>query len=83
VELIYKQAPGAPRARIDFTSWDLSPRIADGSFTFQPGEAAKQVAFEQFVGGLLSGGNPTGPAAPNLRRLARRHADDALRLPPM
>ena len=64
VVLVYKQAPGAPTARIDFTNWDLAPQIADGTFTFQPGEARRQVAFEQFVASLLSGGHPS-PVAPN------------------
>ena len=69
VELGYKQVPGAPKARIDFKSWDLSPQIADGTFTFRPGEATKQVALEDFVAALLSGGDlaglPTpGPSAP-------------------
>jgi hypothetical protein len=63
VELGYKQVQGAPKARIDFKRWDLAPRIAEGTFTFQPGQAAKQIAFEQFVAGLLSRGDPTSPAA--------------------
>ena len=64
VEIVYLQVPGAPKARIDFTSWDLSPRIVDGAFTFQPGEAPKEVAFEQFVTSLLAGESPTSSAAP-------------------
>jgi hypothetical protein len=63
VEIGYKQVAGAPKARIDFKSWDLAPRIVEGTFTFQPGEAAKQIAFEQFTAGLLSAGDPTSPAA--------------------
>ena len=63
VELVYKQAPGAPRARIDFTSWDLAPRIDDEAFTFPRGEAPRQVAFEQIVASLLSTQSPTSAAA--------------------
>ena len=63
VELGYKQVPGTPKARIDFKSWDLAPEIAEGTFTFRPGESTKQVPFEQFVGVLLSGGDPGSPAA--------------------
>ncbi len=37
VELGYKQVPGAPKARIDFKSWDLAPKIADGTFTLPAG----------------------------------------------
>ena len=62
--MVYLQVPGAPKARIDFTSWDLAPRIVDGAFTFPPGEAPKEVTFEQIVTGLLTGESPTGPAAP-------------------
>lgn len=63
VEIGYKQVRGAPKARIDFKSWDLSPQIADGSFTFRPGEAAKQVELKDFVGALLSGGDPASLSA--------------------
>jgi hypothetical protein len=63
VELVYKRAPGAPKARIDFTSWDLSPQIADGTFTFAPGGGATQVAFEDLVARLLSVGPVPGPAS--------------------
>ena len=62
LELVYKLVPGAPTARIDFTSWDLTPQIAEGAFTFQPGEAAKQISFEQFASSLLSG-DPGSEAA--------------------
>jgi hypothetical protein len=69
VELVYKRAPGAPRARIDFTKWDLAPQIPDGTFRFVPGDAATQVAFEDLTAALLSGGHgasqaPVGLAAP-------------------
>ncbi len=69
VDLVYKRAQGAPRARIDFTSWDLAPRIAEGTFTFATGGAPTEVAFEDLVGGLLSGGPAArgasvGPATP-------------------
>jgi hypothetical protein len=57
VELVYKRAEGAPKARIDFTNWDLAPPIADGAFTFRPVAGTTQVAFERLVGGLLSGGH--------------------------
>jgi hypothetical protein len=63
LELGYKQVAGAPKARIEFKSWDLAPQIADGAFTFQAGEASRQIAFEQFVAGLLSRGDPASPDA--------------------
>lgn len=69
VELVYKRAQGAPKARIDFTKWDLAPRIADGTFRPVAGDASAQVAFEDLVHGLLSGGHaaratPAGMATP-------------------
>ena len=63
VELVYKRVPGAPKARIDFTSWDLAPQIVDGAFSFQPGKALKEIAFEQLVNRLLSGESPTAKLA--------------------
>jgi hypothetical protein len=61
VTLVYKRAPGAPEARIDFTSWDLSPQVADEMFRFAPG-GAMQVAFEDLTARLLSGGRVPGSA---------------------
>ncbi len=62
LELVYKQAPGAPKARIEFEGWDLAPKIADGTFTFEAGDPARQVSFEQFTAGMLSRGEPPSPA---------------------
>ena len=56
VELTYNRAPGAPKARIDFTSWDLAPRIADGVFAFDQQAATTEMAFQDLTAGLLSGG---------------------------
>jgi hypothetical protein len=69
VELVYKLAQGAPKARIDFTNWDVAPRIADGAFRSAGGDAFAQVAFEDLVRGLLPGGHaareaPAGMATP-------------------
>ena len=64
VHLAYKKVPGAPSARIDFTRWDLDPKIADRMFTFKPREATTSIAFEQFAAGLLSAGNATAVVAP-------------------
>lgn len=66
VELAYKRVSGAPKARLDFKSWDLTPRVADPTFRFQPDPAATRIAFEQFVPMELSGGQPTSPASPGL-----------------
>ena len=56
VRLVYKKAPGAPAARIDFTRWDLAPTIAGGTFTFTPAGPTGPITFERFVAGLLSPG---------------------------
>jgi hypothetical protein len=55
VELVYKRALGAPKARIDFTNWDLAPKIADAMFRFAPDGGETQIAFEAMSAGLLSG----------------------------
>jgi hypothetical protein len=57
VELVYKRAEGAPAARIDFTSWDLAPQLAEGTFAFQPNEDDERVPVERFVSMLLAGGH--------------------------
>ena len=63
VELVYKRVSGEPKARIDFTRWDLAPQVADGTFTFQPRADSTKVAVEQFVATQLSEGRDAGPAA--------------------
>ena len=55
VELVYKRALGAPKARIDFANWDLAPTIAEDAFKFVSGDATTEVAFEEMSAGLLSG----------------------------
>ena len=64
VELTYKRAPGAPKAHIDFLSWDLAPAVADGTFTFSQGPATTEMAFQDLAAGLLSGGRSARVAAP-------------------
>jgi hypothetical protein len=68
VELVYKRVPGAPKARIDFTSWDLAPQIAEGTFRFVPGagDAATQIAFGDLTAGLFPGGHVASQAPPGL-----------------
>jgi hypothetical protein len=45
VILTYKNAPGAPQFRADFTEWNLSPKVAADSFTFAPPAGAEQIPF--------------------------------------
>lgn len=56
VELVYKLVPGAPKARIDFTDWNLSPQFGDGTFIMPPGEPEAQVAVEDLIANVLSTG---------------------------
>ena len=63
VELTYKRAPGAPKAHIDFLSWDLAPSVAEGTFTFSQGAATTEMAFQDLATGLLSGGRLARAAA--------------------
>ncbi len=43
IVLTYKNAPGQPQFRGDFTAWSLSPKVAADSFTFIPPAAAEQI----------------------------------------
>jgi len=43
VILTYKNAPGQPQFRGDFTEWSLAPKIAVDSFTFTPPAGAEKV----------------------------------------
>jgi len=45
VILTYKNAPGQPQFRADFTEWNLSPKVAADSFTFTPPAGAEQIPF--------------------------------------
>ena len=55
----------ARRRRASTSRAGTSPRRSPGgAFTFQAGEVPRQVSFEQFAAGLLSGGSPTSLAAP-------------------
>ena len=63
LELVYKQAPGPPSSRIDFTRWNLAAPVADATFAFQAPEGHQQIEFASFVDGLRSGNMPSGPEA--------------------
>ena len=41
--LTYKNAPGQPQFRGDFSEWSLAPKVATDSFTFTPPAGAEQV----------------------------------------
>ena len=43
VILTYKNAPGQPQFRADLSEWNLSPKVADNSFTFTPPAGAEQI----------------------------------------
>jgi hypothetical protein len=45
VILTYKNAPGQPQYRVDLSEWNLSPTVADNSFTFTPPAGAEQIPF--------------------------------------
>ena len=45
VILTYKNAPGQPQFRADLSEWNLSPKVADNSFTFTPPAGAEQIPF--------------------------------------
>ncbi len=41
--ITYKTAPGVPQFWAEFTDWDLSPKIADDTFSFTPPAGAEQI----------------------------------------
>lgn len=43
VVITYKNAPGQPQFRADFSDWDLSPKVAADSFAFTPPAGAEQI----------------------------------------
>lgn len=45
VILTYKNAPGQPQFRADLSDWDLSPKFAADSFSFNPPVGAEQIPF--------------------------------------
>ena len=45
VIITYKNAPGEPQFRAYLSDWDLSPKIADDSFTFKSPAGAEQIPF--------------------------------------
>ena len=70
VELAYRRVPGAPKARIDFTHWDLAPEVTEAAFAFQPKAGSAAIPFEELAAFQLSPGRyasavpPTDAAVP-------------------
>ena len=53
---LYKRVPGAPKARMDFTRWDLAPAGDGRTFAFQPRADAATIPIEQLAAFQLSPG---------------------------
>jgi len=45
VVITYKNEPGQPQFRADFSNWNLSPNLPQGFFTFTPPGDARQIPF--------------------------------------
>ena len=45
LEITYKQAPGPPTSRIDFTRWTLDTAEPDATFVFQPPDGSRRIPF--------------------------------------
>ena len=45
VSITYEQEEGRPQFRARFESWDLSPRISDSTFAFEPPKGAEKIEF--------------------------------------
>ena len=45
ITITYEQEEGRPQFRARFANWDLSPRISDSTFVFDPPEGVERIAF--------------------------------------
>lgn len=41
----YKNSPGEPQFRADFTDWNFSPVVGESLFVFKPGDGMQKIAF--------------------------------------
>ena len=51
VVITYKNAPGQPQFRADFSDWDLSPDVSPDQFSFSPPTGAERIPFMARVRG--------------------------------
>jgi hypothetical protein len=45
ISITWEQAPGRPQFRARLTKWELSPRLPDALFAFEPPEGAERIPF--------------------------------------
>jgi hypothetical protein len=45
ITITYEQQEGRPQFRARFANWDLSPRVSDSTFAFDPPEGVEKIAF--------------------------------------
>lgn len=45
VSITYEREEGRPQFRARFADWDLSPRVSDSTFAFEPPKGAEKIAF--------------------------------------
>ncbi len=45
ISITWEQAPGRPQFRARLTKWELSPRLPDSIFAFEPPEGAERIQF--------------------------------------
>ena len=45
ITITYEHEAGRPQFRARFTAWDLSPKITDATFAFDPPKGAEKIAF--------------------------------------
>lgn len=53
VELLYKQVPSRPVARMSFADWELDAEVADSTFALAPPPGHARVEIAELVAGLL------------------------------
>lgn len=47
VVIVYERANGRPQFRADLRDWDLSPRLSDSVFAFEPAKSAERIHFRK------------------------------------
>jgi hypothetical protein len=59
--LTYKDAPGQPQFRAQFSDWNLDIQPSDGLFTFTPPEGANKIPFAAAVAKIKPAGRRPAP----------------------
>jgi hypothetical protein len=56
IAITWEQAPGRPQFRARLTQWELSPKLPDSLFAFEPPKGAERIPFYPPAGDAATGG---------------------------